>query len=81
VGIQQKNTKSCEINFYLLAKIYILLKRKWEREIELACVDEKGRPLEYQNMLKLTKGLLYQIPNILCSLEKDSGSMILAYKR
>ena len=33
-----------------------------------------------KNMLKLTKGLLNQIPNILCSLEKDSGSMILAIK-
>jgi len=29
-------------------------------------------------MLKLTKGLLNQIPNILCSLEKALGLMILA---
>jgi len=49
-----------------------------EREIELACVDEKGRQLEYKKMLKLPKGLLNQIPNILCSLEKALGSMILA---
>jgi hypothetical protein len=47
VGIQQKNTKTCEIEFYLLVKIYIPLKQKWEREIELTCVDEKGRPLEH----------------------------------
>ena len=49
-----------------------------ERKIGLACVDEKERPLGYKKMLKLTKGLLNQIPNILCSLEKASGSMILA---
>jgi hypothetical protein len=48
VGIQQKNTKTCEIEFYLLVKIYISLKRKWNREIELACVDEKGRPLDIE---------------------------------
>jgi hypothetical protein len=77
VGIQQKNTKSCEINFYLLAKIYILLKRKWERKIELACVDEKGRLLEYKKMLKLQKGLLNKIPTISCYLEKVLGSLIL----
>ena len=49
-----------------------------ERKIGLACVDEKGRPLGYKKMLKLTKGLLNQIPNILCFLGKSSGSMILA---
>jgi len=41
-------------------------------------IDEKGRQLEYKKMLELTKGLLNQIPNIICSLEEASDSVILA---
>jgi len=40
-----------------------------------------GKPSEVRiskSMLILMTGLLYQIPNILCSLEKALGSMILA---